>query len=190
MASQAHPAVTISEYLVRERQSEEKSEYHQGEIVAMGGASRRHNLIAGNIFATWHAQLKGRDCEIYKGDMRVRIASAESYTYPDVVVVCGEPEFEDQHFDTLVNPTLIVEVLSKSTEAFDRGANFARYRSIPSLNDYLLVSQESVRLEHFSRQKSGRWLLSESVDLEDTLEFDSIQCSLALRDVYDRAFAL
>lgn len=181
--------MTISEYLAQERQSDDKSEYHQGEIVAMGGASRRHNLIAGNIFAAWHAQLKGRDCEIYKGDMRVRIDASDSYTYPDVVAVCGDPLFEDDQFDTLSNPTLIVEVLSKSTEAFDRGAKFARYRTIPSLTDYLLVSQESVRLEHFSRQQNGRWLLSESADLGDLLEFESIQCSLAVRDVYDKAFA-
>ncbi len=115
MASHAHPAVTVSEYLARERQSEWKSEYGDGEIVAMGGASRRHNLIAGNIFAAWHAQLKGRDCEIYKGDMRLRIPSSDLYSYPDVVVVCAKPEFEDEHFDTLANPSLIVEVLSKST---------------------------------------------------------------------------
>lgn len=190
MASHAHPAVTVAEYLSRERQSEQKSEFLEGEVVAMGGASRKHNLIAGNIFAAWHAQLKGRDCEIYKGDMRVRIPSSDFYAYPDVVVVCGRPRFEDDNFDTLTNPALIVEVLSKSTEAFDRGGKFARYRTIPSLKDYVLVSQEAVCLEHFSRQESGRRLLSASAGLENVLEFGSIQCRLALREVYDRAAEL
>ncbi|MEE8584050.1 MAG: Uma2 family endonuclease, partial [Acidobacteriota bacterium] len=103
-----------------------------------------------------------------------------------VVVVCAKPEFEDEHFDTLANPSLIVEVLSKSTEAFDRGSKFARYRTIPSLSDYLLISQEAIRLERFTRQQSGHWLWSESVHLEDSVELDAIGCSLALRDVYDR----
>jgi Uma2 family endonuclease len=132
MASDPKQRLTVQEYLTLERQSETKSDYLAGESFAMTGASRRHNLISGNIFADLHAQLSGTACEVYTGDMRVRTPT-DLLCYPDIVAACGEPRFDDDEFDTLLNPTLIVEVLSKSTEAYDRLTKLDHYRGIPSL---------------------------------------------------------
>lgn len=186
MTSQPTVYLTPEEYLAAERKSEYKSEYIDGEVVAMTGASRRHNLIAFNITGEIGQQLKGRPCEGYASRMRVRVPSARVYTYPDVVVVCGEPQFEDGHVDTLLNPTLIVEVLSESTERYDRGKKFGFYRTIESLAEYLLVAQDEYRIEQYARQQDGRWLLSEYGSLDETVELTSIQCRLALREVYDK----
>jgi Uma2 family endonuclease len=134
--------VTPNEYLILERQAPYKSEYRDGQIVAMSGASRQHNIITANVVAELHAQLKQRSCTVLPSDMRVKVTSTGLYTYPDVVVVCGEALFDDNQQDTLLNPTLIVEVLSKSTEAYDRGDKFKHYRHLPSLAEYLLISQD------------------------------------------------
>jgi Uma2 family endonuclease len=186
MSTQPTIYLTPEEYLAMERKAEYKSEYIDGEIVAMTGASRKHNLIAVNIAREISQQLKGRPCETYPSDMRVRIPSTRLYTYPDVVVVCDEPRFEDQHVDTLLNPTLIIEVLSESTELYDRGKKFGFYRTIESLVEYLLVAQDEQRIEKYVRQPDGRWLLSEHRPPEDAVELVSIQCSLALTEVYDK----
>lgn len=178
--------LTPEEYLAAERKAENKSELIDGAVVAMTGASRRHNLIAVNLTREISLQLKGRPCEEYASGMRVRVPSASLYTYPDVAVVCGEPQFEDDHADTLLNPTLIVEVLSESTEAFDRGKKFDTYRTIESLAEYLLVSQGTYRIEQHTKQADGRWLLSEYHSLHDAVVLTSIQCKLALREVYDK----
>ncbi|HYH85075.1 MAG TPA: Uma2 family endonuclease [Pyrinomonadaceae bacterium] len=178
--------LTPEEYLAAERKAENKSELIDGEVVAMSGASRRHNLIAVNLTREISLQLKGRPCEAYASGMRVRAASANLYTYPDVSAVCGEPQFEDEHADTLLNPTLIVEVLSESTETFDRGKKFDSYRTIESLAEYLLVSQGAYRIEQHTKQADGRWLLSEYRSLHDAVVLSSIQCKLALREVYDK----
>ncbi len=178
--------MTVAEYLDLERKSETKSEFLNGEMFAMTGASLKHNRISGNVFATFHAQLRGKSCEAHTNDMRVRAHATDLFTYPDVVVVCGQPEMDDDEADTLLNPKLIVEVLSKSTENYDRGTKFAHYRTIPSLTDYILIAQESVHVEHFTRQGDGRWLLSETDDPASVLDLPSIGCRLALSDAYER----
>jgi len=186
MATDPKPRFSPDEYLARERESEGKSEYLAGEIFAMTGASRRHNRIVLNIAFSLDRQLKGKGCEVFVSDMRVRIA--DLYTYPDVVVACGDPRFEDSELDTLLNPVLIVEVLSKSTEDYDRGTKFAHYRTIPSMSEYLVVSQGHIHIEHSVRE-TDRWVLTETDELASTLELPSIGCTLELADVYDRVFS-
>jgi Uma2 family endonuclease len=177
---------TPEEYLKRERVSKVKHEYIDGQIVAMTGASRKHNLIVTNLVGELRPQLKGRSCELYANDMRVRVPSTGLYTYPDVVIVCGNPQFEDNYFDTLINPVLIIEVLSDSTESYDRGRKFIDYRSVQSLMEYILIAQSEYRIEHFLRQPDDRWLLSEARFLESKIELPTIQCFLSLREVYDK----
>ena len=174
------------EYLAFERKAEYKNEYIDGEVVAMTGASRRHNLITINLGREISQQLKGRACEAYASDMRVRIPSKRMYTYPDVVVVCDEPQFEDDGLDTLLNPTVIIEVLSESTERYDRFNKFAFYRTIEPLAEYVLVAQHEYRVEQYTKQPDGRWLLSDHRSLEDVVELASIQCTLTLREVYEK----
>lgn len=177
---------TPEEYLACERAAEYKSEYFDGEICAMVGASRKHNLIAGNVFTTLKQQLRGKPCEAYISDMRVRIPSANLYTYPDVAVVCGAPEFEDEQVDTLLNPTVLVEVLSKSTALYDRTAKSGYYRTLASLKEYLLVAQDEYLVEQYTRQTDGRWLLADIRSVEATVELTSIQCALPLKEIYER----
>lgn len=186
MASEPRPRVSPEEYLALERRSETKNEYLNGEILAMAGASRRHNRITLNVAIALDGQVKGRGCETFTGDMRVRVPAADVYTYPDVAVACGVPKFDDAELDTLLNPTLIVEVLSRTTESYDRGAKFAYYRTLPSLAEYLVLAQDRIHAEHFVRQGSDGWLLTETDHREDVLELPSIGCTLALRDAYDR----
>jgi Uma2 family endonuclease len=189
MATDPHQRLTIQEYLAFERQAETKNDYLDGEIFAMTGASRVHNLITGNISGEIRNQLKGRPCEVYSESMRVR-TPGDLFTYPDVVVVCSEPEFIDGQFDTLLNPTMIVEVLSTSTEAYDRGIKSSRYRSISSLSEYVLAAQDGIHIEHFLRQSADRWLLEEFSDLGQMLELPSIGCRLPLAEIYDRVFSV
>lgn len=177
--------VTAEEYLKLERSSETKSELHDGQVYAMTGASREHNLIVLNIGRELSNQLKKRPCEAYLNDMRVKAAEARSYHYPDVAVVCDKPQFEDAHVDTLLNPTLLVEVLSPSTEAYDRGGKFAHYRKIPTLQEYLLVAQDQPSIERYLRQ-GDVWILSEAVGLDAGVVLESIGCTLSLREVYDK----
>jgi len=186
MSRQVKTFITPEEYLAIERAAEYKNEYMNGEIFAMTGASRKHNLIVWNISGELKRQLTGKPCEAYPGEMRVKAPLARSYVYPDIVVVCGEPQFEDSYFDTLLNPTLVVEVLSKSTESYNRLAKSAYYRTIESLDEYLLIAQEEYRVEQYIKQPDGRWLLSDVRSLDNVLELNSIGCSLSLRDLYDR----
>lgn len=189
MATEPTAHFSPEEYLAFERRNEFKSEYLHGQIFAMTGASRRHNLIAGNLFADLHSQLKrNRGCEVFANDMRVRVPVDDMYTYPDVVVTCGEPRFEDGELDTLLNPVLIAEVLSKSTESYDRGNKFASYRTLPSFAEHLIVAQDRVHVEHSVRETDGRWTLTETDDLQSSLVLPSIGCTLLLADVYDRVF--
>ncbi|HEX5708013.1 MAG TPA: Uma2 family endonuclease [Pyrinomonadaceae bacterium] len=186
MSRRTKSYVTPAAYLADERRSEHRSEYFDGEVVAMTGASRKHNLIALNVAAELRAQLRGRDCETYVSDMRVRIPSANIYTYPDVVVVCGEPSFEDAEVDTLLNPTLIVEVLSKSTADYDREAKFTNYRTLSTLTEYFLVSQDERHVTRHARQPDGRWLASDVSGPDDSVELSSVGCVLRLREIYER----
>ncbi len=172
-----------AEYLALERKAVFKSEYHDGLITAMAGTSREHNLITINFAREISSQLKDRPCEAYVSDMRVYIDRTGLYTYPDVVVACGEPRFQDDEVDTLLNPTVIVEVLSPTTEVYDRGKKFLHYRRLPSLREYVLVSQDRVLVERFTRQ-GDEGLLTELNQIDDTLRLGSIDCELPLREIY------
>jgi len=183
---QTQPRISPEEYLAAERASEAKHEYLAGEVFAMVGASWEHNLIVTNLVRELSGQLKDRPCRVYASDMRVGVEVADLYAYPDIVIGCGDDHFADTHFDTLLNPTVVIEVLSPSTEAYDRGEKFAHYRRLESLTDYLLVSQNRRRIEHFHREADGRWLLFEAAGAEAALEIPSIGCQLVLAEVYDK----
>jgi len=174
---------TPEQYLGLERKAEFKSEYHDGYITAMAGASREHNLITGNLVRELGLQFKNRPCEVYGSDMRVLVSPTGLYTYPDVVAVCEEPRFEDDEVDTLLNPTMIVEVQSASTESYDRGKKFGHYRRLDSLREYVLVAQDEVRVERYTR-RGDDWVLTELNRLEDTLRLASIGCEVSLREIY------
>ena len=174
---------SIDEYLTLEASTHEKHEYFQGEVFAMGGASEAHNLIVLNIGAELRNQLKGRPCRVYPSDLRVKVSDTGLYTYPDVIVACGKPQIE-QPGDALINPTLIVEVLSDSSEAYDRGKKFEQYRTLASLTDYLLVAQDKALVEHYSRQPEGRWLLFVANHTQQTVPIASLRCELSLAEVY------
>ncbi|MDQ5910013.1 MAG: Uma2 protein [Pseudomonadota bacterium] len=186
MSVSAERMLTELEYLDQERRAENRSEFYRGQIYAMAGASRAHNLITVNLTRELSQRLKGRPCEVYSSDMKVKVKSSGLYTYPDVTIVCGEPRFDDAQNDILLNPKIILEVLSPSTEAYDRGDKFEHYRRLASLSDYILVAQHRCRIEHFSRQADGRWLLVEVNDLQADLALDSISCALPLAEIYER----
>jgi Uma2 family endonuclease len=185
MAVRVSQRYSPEEYLARERKAEYKSEYIDGFIVAMAGASEAHSLIVVNVAGELRARLKSQPCRTYATDMRVKVSNAGLYTYPDVSVVCGERRFEDVEVDTLLNPNVLVEVLSESTEAYDRGKKFARYQWLESLTDYVLIAQDEARVEHFVRQ-GEHWLLTVITGLEGTLRLESVGCELPLREIYDR----
>lgn len=182
--------LTAQEYLDWERQQEMRHEFINGEIYAMTGASRSHNLICSNLVAALHSQLRGKPCEVYVNDMRVKVSITGMYTYPDVVIACDKPAFEDQQIDTLLNPLLIIEVLSHSAEGYDRGAKFLHYRNLPSLQDYLLVSKHEIRIEHYTRQVDHCWLLTEYQQSDERIAFDALGCSVLVQDVYERVMEL
>jgi Uma2 family endonuclease len=179
------PFMTPEEYLQYERASDVRHEYEDGEIFAMSGASREHNLIANNVSSRLTLQLEDRPCEVYQSDMRVRIPATRSYTYPDVVVVCDPPQFEDTQLDTLLNPTVIVEVLSPSTEPYDRGKKLKYYRRIATLQEYILISQEDVSVEQYWKQ-GDQWLYTALDSLTATLHLPSLACTLALSSIYQK----
>jgi Uma2 family endonuclease len=180
------PYVTSREYLELERQSETKHEYWNGEISAMAGASPNHTLIAANVIISLGTQLKGKPCRVHTGDLRVRVSATGLYTYPDIVIVCGLPRYEDRQRDTLLNPIVIVEVLSKSTESYDCGVKFGHYRTVDSLTDYLLVAQDSAYVEHRVRQAGDKWLLGIYQGLASEVPVPSIGCTLPLAEVYEK----
>lgn len=165
---------------------EGRSEYLGGEVFAMTGASVEHNAIVVNIARELSIQMKGRPCQVYANDLKVRICPADAGKYPDLIAICGAHEFQDGRRDVLLNPSLIVEILSDSTEAYDRGDKFGIYRQIPSLREYLLVSQHRVQVELYSRGEDGRWTLSDYSALGDSVPLPSVGCTLALAEVYDK----
>lgn len=175
------------EYLAIERQAEYKSEYVDGVIYAMAGGSERHNLIAANLIISIGVQIKNRPCRVYPSDLKVRVPNSKRFFYPDVSVVCGETRFADDERDVILNPIVIIEVLSESTAAYDRGKKFLSYQQIDSLQEYLLVSQDEVIVEHYIRQSNETWLYAKAIGLEETILLPSIECEVRLRDVYDKA---
>ena len=198
-ASAAQTRLTPEEYIAFERKAPPdaeiiRHEYINGELIAMSGASRAHNLITINISTALHSRLRGSECETYANEMRVSTPTTTSYFYPDVVVVCEEPRFEDDTFDTLLNPIIFVEVLSPSTQVYDRREKFAHYRQLTSLQEYVLVSQDKVLVEHYRRQEKQDtasvtrkdWIFTDFQELEEILPLTSIQCELPLQEIYER----
>jgi Uma2 family endonuclease len=189
MSVQPKTRYTLQEYLDLERSGEARHEFLDGEVFAMGGASWSHGVIVSNLVRRLGNQLEGRDCQVMSSDLRVKVSIAGLYTYPDITVVCGKPQLE-QPGDTLLNPQAIVEVLSDSTEAYDRGKKFEHYRAIESLTDYLLVSQNEVLVEHYSRQPDGRWIYSAANKVADSVPVATLDCVLSLAEVYDNVEGL
>ncbi len=187
MSLQPKPFLSFEDWLEDERAVlEGRSEYLDGDVFAMAGASLEHNIIVVNISSKLHAQMKGRPCQVYTNDMKVLIRSANACTYPDLAAHCGEPELLDDRRDVLLNPGLIIEVLSDSTAACDRGDKFALYRRIPSLREYLLVSQDQVRVECYRRDVDDHWTLTDYTGLEDRIPLESLDCTLVLAEIYDK----
>ncbi|MCU1261095.1 MAG: Uma2 family endonuclease [Bryobacterales bacterium] len=184
MSASAIPLLTPEEYLAIERAAEFKSEYYNGHMYAMSGGTYPHALIIGNLTGLFCQSLRGTACSVTPTEARLRVAPNGLYTYPDVMIVCGAPQFADDQRDTLLNPILIAEVLSKSTEAQDRGFKFAQYRLLESLQEYMLVSQSEARVEIYRRQSAGEWVLSESVGLAGSCSEQSAKASLALSEIY------
>jgi Uma2 family endonuclease len=186
MSTQPKGYLTPEEYLEIERKAEFKSEYFQGEMFAMSGARRAHLLIGHNTSGQLYQQLRNRPCETYSNDMRVCVKPSGLYTYPDIVIVCGEPQFLDSTFDTLLNPTVIIEVLSESTEDYDRGRKFKLYRGLETLSEYVMISSLRVSIESYVRQPGGVWTFIEATDLADSIRLTSVDCHLSLADVYEK----
>jgi Uma2 family endonuclease len=178
--------LTPAEYFQIERDAPYRSEYFDGEMFAMAGGSPRHSLIKANLVGELRLGLKGRRCTLYDSDLRIGIAATGLYTYPDASVICEPLQLDPKDAHTALNPTLLAEVLSESTEAYDRGKKFGHYRQIPSLEEYLLVCQDAPRLERFARNGNGTWTLTAVEGLDQTLELPSIGVTLRLAEIYDR----
>jgi Uma2 family endonuclease len=190
MASEHKTFITPEQYLAMERLADRKSEYFAGEVFAMAGASEQHITIVSNLTYLFVSQFKGRPCKTYSSEMKVLVAATGLFTYPDVVIVCAEPVFHDTKRDVLLNPQVLIEVLSDSTEAYDRGKKFEYYGSIDTITDYVLVSQDRPNVERFERQAAQGWHYTRLVGLGSVLEIEAIQCRLMLADVYDKVSPL
>jgi Uma2 family endonuclease len=184
MSAHAQPRLTPEQYLEIERAAEFKSDYYDGHMYAMSGGSLRHAIAIAGLARALGNALSKRPCTVTTSDLRLRVGSGKLYTYPDVIVFCGEAKLADQHNDTLLNPTVIAEVLSPSTEAYDRGLKTAHYRTIESLQEYALAWQTEPRIEVYQRQSGGRWLLTEFMGLDAVCKFESLDCNVALADIY------
>ncbi len=191
MIAQPQKRYTPEEYLELEREATYKSEYYNGEIFAMAGAGRNHNRIVENLSIDIGFFLKGKPCRTYSSDQRIHIPANGLYTYPDILAVCGKDQLLDRHKDTIVNPRLIVEVLSESTEAYDRGEKFHLYRSIPTLQEYVLINSRQIAAEVFTKNEEGLWTLtSEAFESEGSVHMTSIGLRLTLRDIYGQTDGL
>ena len=186
MATVPKHYITPEEYIEQERKSEYRSEYLDGEVFPMSGASRNHGLIVTNLVGELRQKLRDRPCNVYSSSLSVRVSPTGLYTYPDVVVTCGEEQFLDNSNDMLLNPLLIIEVLSGSTADYDRGRKFESYRTLPSLKEYLTIAQDKVHIEQWQRQKDGRWLLTEHFDRAASITLDPIDIELPLTDIYEK----
>lgn len=182
--STALKRISVQEYLKREREAAFKSEYFQGEVFAMAGGSPKHSLIGANFVGEARQALKGRPCAVFNSDLRVRVQPTGLYTYPDASIVCGDLEFDDDQQDTIVNPTVVAEVLSDSTEKYDRGRKADHYRQVASLQELVLISQDYPHVECFTRQADGNWLFQEEKELAASFNLPSLGISLALAEIY------
>jgi Uma2 family endonuclease len=184
MSTQAKPFITEEQYLEIEARAELRSEYCNGEMFLMAGGTSDHNVICFNLGAVFREQFRERPCNFYGIDIRLRVSTTGLYTYPDIMLVCGERQWADQSNTTLLNPSVIIEVLSDSTEGYDRGEKFRHYREIPSLRECILVSQKAFSVDKFTRQPDGLWSLHPHDSIEDTLHLPSVDCAVKLRDIY------
>ena len=176
--------LTVAEYLEIERAAEIKSEFYNGEMFAMAGGSKAHNLIASNVGFVLNLHLRQRDCLVFGSDMRVKIERINKYTYPDISVTCGKQIFEEESDDALLNPVLIVEILSPSTSDYDHRDKFQHYQFLKSLQEYIVISQNSCRLEQYVRELDWQWKYRIYSSLDDVVKLESIDCELPLREVY------
>src|SRR5947209_6143902 len=186
MATQLNTFVSPEEYLEVERKSDTKSEYYDGVVYAMTGARVNHIRIVTNQTRELSSQLRARRCDVLSNEMRVRLQDSRKFFYPDVTVVCGEPQFHDEREDIILNPLLVIEVLSKSTEAFDRGAKFQAYQTLDSLKEYLLVAQDRPIIEQYVRQSDSKWTYMAVAGIESSIVLPSVECTLNLSAVYDK----
>jgi Uma2 family endonuclease len=186
MSAEREAHLSPEAYLRQERKRSYKSEYLAGQIYALAGGSRRHNLIVANVIAALHGQLRRRSCTVYPSDLRVHVPGVKYYTYPDVSVACDPLDFADNEQDTLLNPVVLIEVLSQSTENYDRGRKFKFYRAIPSFQEYLLIAQDSMHIEHYVRQPDNQWLFVDVDDAGATIHLASILCELLVTDIYEK----
>lgn len=186
MSATPSPYVTVEEYLAIEESSEEKYEYWDGQIYLMAGAAPNHNLIASSVNFAIYSQLRGKGCFVFSSDMRVKEEKTNLYTYPDLTIVCGTPSYEDTKPKTLTNPTVVIEILSPSTERADRGRKFQHYRNLDTLQEYVLISPSMARVEVFFKQSEKTWLFTDISDINDAVKLSSIDCTLQMKDIYDQ----
>ena len=184
MSSAAKTKLTVAEYLAFERTSESKHEFFDGSIFAMTGGTPAHSLIASNFIREAGNALKDRPCVVYTSDLRVKVNATGLYTYPDVTIVCGEQKFDDDQRDTLINPTIVVEVLSKSTASYDRGPKSKHFRKIDSLQALILIEQDCPVVEVYCRQSDGKWILSDATELTESIAIEPIGISIPLAEIY------
>ena len=177
--------VSAEVYLERERSVPEKHEYYQGEIFAMSGSSLQHVIISRNIMVALANKLKGKSCQPYGNDLRIHIPSNTLYTYPDLTVICGDPVMTDDRFDTAINPTILIEILSPSTRNYDMGIKFRLYRGIETLQEYILIDSEAVYVERHRRQDNNSWLLTELTGGAAVMKLDAIATSISLHEIYE-----
>jgi Uma2 family endonuclease len=186
MAAPLKLAYSVEAYLAIERAGPQKHEFYQGEIFALAGGSPTHNLILSNVVTSLNTQLRRRDCVVYPSDMRVKIPATGLYTYPDSSVVCGTPLFDDAERDTLLNPITIIEILSPSTEEYDRGRKFQNYQTIATLREYILIAQDTYHIERYSKQPNGTWSLIVYEGRQTICPLPAIACTLDLDDIYNK----
>lgn len=186
MLAQPQNYVSLDAYFTLEETSGIKHEYYRGVVYAMTGASPRHNLIATNVIASLHAQLRGKPCTVYPSDLRLKVEHTGLYTYPDSLVVCDPLRLDSARPNTILNPTVLVEILSPSTKDYDRGTKFQHYRTIETFQEYVVIEQDRVHIEHYVRQDADHWLLIDYHRKEQVLNLQSIGCQLTLEDVYEK----
>lgn len=177
--------ISPAAYLAEERAAVDKHEYYQGEIVAMSGASLNHNMIFSNLFAEFAHIQKGKGCKPYGSNLRIHIPKNTLYTYPDISIICGEADLTDKEFDTATNPSVIIELLSKSTRNYDKGEKFTLYRDIDTLTEYILVDTEKIYVEKHIRNTDGSWQLTDYKSLENSFTIDCLQLNILLKDIYE-----
>lgn len=180
--------LTVDEYFALEERTGIKHEYLNGQVYQMSGASIGHNRIVRNIIGSLYTKLRGSPCEVFPSDLRVFVKKTGLYTYPDVVIICGNIERTGKKPDTVTNPVVLIEVLSPSTESYDRGTKFWHYRTIPTLQEYIVIAQDTMHVEHHIRQADNRWLLIDYLYADNVIQINAIQTELSLADMYEDVF--